>query len=138
MRAAWLLVGTGCSGALALACSSSGSECGNSDCSPPIGGYANGGSPSALGGTNSGGKSSAGSVGVGGTSAASVDCAAVCAHVKALCPDNAAISDVWLDVCESACDARVQVAPDTAALEQTCVMAAPDCSEAVNCVASPH
>ncbi|HYQ43828.1 MAG TPA: hypothetical protein VER11_17730 [Polyangiaceae bacterium] len=95
---------------------------------------------SAGGGASSGGSSSAraGASSGAGSTGQSVDCVAVCAHVKALCAENGAIDDVWLSACKSACDARVQVAPDTAELEQTCVMTAADCSAAIVCVASPH
>jgi len=130
--AVWLLIGSACVGALALACGESGSECGRADCSPAVGGDANGGSSSSLGGASSGGKPS------GGTSGQSVDCTAVCGHVKTLCSENSAISDVWVDACKSACDARAQLTPEVAELENACVMAAADCSAAVSCVASPH
>lgn len=67
-----------------------------------------------------------------------VDCAAVCGHVKTLCAENTTISDVWVEACTSACDARVQLTPDVAELEQACVMAAADCGAAINCVTAPH
>src|SRR6478609_1642364 len=105
-----LCISIGCSAALALSC----------------------GDGSTSGPASAGASSGAGSTGQ------SVDCVAVCAHVKALCAENGAIDDVWLSACKSACDARVQVAPDTAELEQTCVMTAADCSAAIVCVASPH
>ena len=105
---------------------------------PASGGSPNGGSINASGGTASGGKPSGGSVGIGGGSGQSVDCTAVCGHVKVLCKETNAISDVWLDACESACDARVKLTPAVAELEKSCVMAAADCSAAINCVASPR
>lgn len=137
--AKWGVISTCWIGLLALACGSS------SDDGPASGGASPGGStsasgglPSASGGANSAGKSGSENVGSGGSSGQTVDCAAVCGHVKTLCSENNAISDVWLDACKSACDARVQLTPDTAELEQACVMAAADCSAAVNCVATPH
>jgi len=126
------LITAGCLGTLALSCSST------SDNGPASGGALNGGATSASAGANSGGGPSGGSVGTGGTSAQTVDCAGVCGHVKTLCSENNTISDVWVDACKSACDARVQLTPDVAELEQACVMAAADCSAAINCVTAPH
>jgi hypothetical protein len=56
-----------------------------------------------------------------------VDCAAVCGHVGDLCAGRSDIDAIWLDVCRSQCEARVQLQPDVAALEAACVAAAPDC-----------
>jgi|SRR6478735_720872 len=104
------------------------------------GGSANAGSPGGSGGAVAG--NSAGGQATGGTSGSSpsgmVDCEAVCAHVKTLCSERAEIDDVWLSACKSACDARVQLTPDTARLEQTCVDAAVTCNASIACVATPR
>jgi hypothetical protein len=109
---------------------------GDDDTSPGSGG--SGGTSSTTGGTGgtsgSAGMASGGSAGQG----ASVDCSAVCGHVKTLCADRTDVDANWLSVCEEACNVRVQAAPDTAALERDCVNAAADCNAAVSCVASPH
>lgn len=139
-RAGWLLVSVSLLGSLLLSCS------GSSDDAPAGAGAGapSGGATSAASGASAGGKSnagvsgSAGNLGSAGSAGPAVDCTAVCGHVKALCVDNSAISDVWLDACKTACEARVQVAPDIARLEQTCVSAAADCSASIVCVASPH
>lgn len=95
------------------------------------------------GGTSSGGSSgsaSAGSSSSAGGSAggsAQVDCAALCEHVHTLCSENTQIDALWLDVCRSACDARVKLTPKVAEAERACVENAPACSPAVICVASP-
>jgi hypothetical protein len=127
-----LLTAAGCLGGLALSCSSS------SDGGPASGGSSHGGSTSASGGTSAGGNPGSGSGNFGGSAGQTVDCAAVCGHVKSLCAENNTVSDTWVSACKSACDARVQLSPDVAELEQACVMAAADCSAAINCVASPH
>ncbi|HYP97346.1 MAG TPA: hypothetical protein VER96_01645 [Polyangiaceae bacterium] len=115
-------------------------SCGGSDGAPASGGSSNGGHPASGGGAQPSGGSVGvgGNTGIGGNAGSTADCTAVCAHVKTLCADNSSIDDTWLDVCKSACDIRVQVAPDSAELEQACVMAAADCSAAVSCAASPH
>jgi hypothetical protein len=129
----WLLfLSLSCLGALTLSCG------GDSDDGPPSGGASNGGSTNASGGAAAGGKPSGGSSGTGGGSAQTVDCAAVCGRVKSLCEESNAVSDVWVDACKSACDARVQLTPDVAELEEACVMAAADCRTAIACVASPQ
>jgi len=112
-------------------------SCGGSDGAPASGGSSTGGAATD-GQSNGGNVGLGGNIGSGGSSGSTVDCTAVCAHVKVLCPDNSSINDTWLDVCKSACDIRVQVDPASAELEQACVMAAADCSAAVSCVASPH
>jgi len=66
-----------------------------------------------------------------------VDCHALCGQIKTLCASNAQIDDNWLSVCESACDARVQVLPDVAAQWKACVDAATDCNAGVACVSTP-
>lgn len=125
-----------CLGAITLSCSS------DSGGGPASGGSSGDGQTSggsvSVGGAAAGAKAGSSSVSAGGSSGVDVDCAAVCGHVKVLCADNGSISDVWVDACKSACDARVQLTPAVAELEQTCVMAATDCSASINCVASPH
>jgi len=97
---------------------------------------------SAASGASAGGAAGASAGNSAGASAGSagqtVDCAAVCGHVDTLCAENAAIDELWLSACKSACDARAQLTPAVALLEQACVMAAADCSAAIVCVASPH
>ena len=117
---------------LAPACSSGDDDDSNSG----VGGTGASGGSSAAGGTAAGGSTS-GAGGSGGQSPV-VDCRALCDHVATVCAGQSTIDANWLDVCRSACDVRVQVAPDTAVLEKTCVDGAPDCTEAVLCVASPH
>jgi hypothetical protein len=101
----------------------------------PNGGSVGGVAGAVAGSGPAGGKSAGGSGGTAGQGA--VDCEAVCAHVKTLCPDRADISDVWLSACKSVCDARLQLTPDTAKLEQACVEAAETCNAAITCVATP-
>ena len=69
-----------------------------------------------------------------GGDAATVDCPATCAHVAAVCEGQSNIDATWLDVCRSACMDRLQIIPDSALREQTCVFAATDCTTAVLCV----
>ena len=99
--------------------------------SAPAGGSASGGASA------SGGRSTTGGTSTGGSAGAAVDCAAVCAQVSALCPGRTDISEIWLDACRTACNARVQLRPDLALLEKTCVESAPTCNDAVACVANP-
>ncbi|HKO52750.1 MAG TPA: hypothetical protein VJV79_33815 [Polyangiaceae bacterium] len=129
-RPAWLfLVSVAGLSAFSLSCG------GGSDDPKASAGAANGGSSGAGSGASAGGKPGAGTGGNGGSG---VDCGALCGQVKALCAESSPVSEVWVDACESACGARVQLTPDVAQLEQTCVMAAAGCSAAVSCVASPH
>lgn len=130
--AGWLLIFAGSLGSAALSCSS------GSDHGPASGGAPSGGSTSSAGGASAGGKSGSGTSGSAGNLGGTVDCGAVCGQVKVLCAENSAISDVWLSACQSACDARVQLTPDVAELERSCVAAAANCDAAVMCVAAPH
>jgi hypothetical protein len=108
----------------------------SSDDSDDSGDDSGGASSGATGGASgSAGTGSGGSAGTGGA-APSVDCPALCESVRTLCGADT-IDDNWVSVCTSACDARVRVAPETAELEDGCVRAAPDCTTAVLCVASP-
>lgn len=107
-------------GALAPACSS-----GDDDASPSAGG--SGGSTPGSGGSAQGG--SAGK-------AATVDCDALCGQIKTLCASNPQVDDTWVSVCVSACGARMQVLPESAAQWQACVNAATDCSTGVQCVST--
>jgi hypothetical protein len=97
-----------------------------------VAGASNAGSPA-------GGQSAAETGGTSGTAgqAGAVDCEAVCAHVKVLCPDRTDISDVWLSACKSVCDARVQLTPEVARQEQECVEKAATCNASITCVAMP-
>jgi hypothetical protein len=65
------------------------------------------------------------------------DCTAVCGRVQELCSGRPEIDDLWLDACRSQCQARVQLEPDVAALESSCVIAASVCDTAVTCAATP-
>lgn len=89
-------------------------------------------------GSGKGAKTPDGSAGTDADAAgAPIDCGAVCERVRDLCAGNAAIDDVWVSVCQSQCQARVQLTPDVAALESLCVGAASTCDTAVSCVATP-
>lgn len=123
-RTPWQLIALATVFGLTHACSGGGSD----DSSRA--GSSNAGSMGAVGGASGGSSGTAGQ-------AAAVDCEAVCAHVKMLCADRTDINDVWLSACKSSCDARVQLTPNTALLEQACVQAAATCNASVICVATP-
>ncbi|HYP78246.1 MAG TPA: hypothetical protein VER12_19870 [Polyangiaceae bacterium] len=127
-KCAWLLLALAPLTGLANACSSASSD----DHSGA--GSANGGSAGVAGSDVAGNQAAAGT---SGESRPGTDCEAVCARVKALCPDRVDIDPTWLSACKSACDARVRLTPDTARLEQTCVQAAATCNASIICVATP-
>lgn len=131
-RASWLRIWVGFLGVAAFSCS------GRSDEPAAAAGSPSGGSINAASGSTASGSTAGGGTADSGGNGSVVDCGAVCARVKTLCPDNAAIDSVWLDACKSACNARVQLTPSVAQLERSCVMNATDCSASVVCVASPH
>ena len=94
------------------------------------------------GGSGASGGSGGGASGTGtggsGAQGPAVDCAKLIAHAATLCAGRSDIDANWLDIAERQCEARAELTPDTARLEETCVNGAADCNAAVNCVASPH
>jgi hypothetical protein len=101
----------------------------------------------ASGGASAGGTSGAASGGTAGVSGSAtggnggmvplVDCAGLCHRVRTTCEGQSTIDDNWVDVCTRACEIRVEVAPDTALLEKSCIEGTSDCTTATLCVASP-
>jgi hypothetical protein len=97
------------------------------------GGSNAGGTGGAQGGA--GGASGTAGVGAGGTPL--VDCAGLCNRVRTTCEGQSTIDDTWVDVCTRACEIRVEVAPETALLEKTCIEGTTDCTTAILCVSMP-